>query len=204
MLTTLFAVNYISSGHEPVANNMPFGVVGSTSLAKAAQGDLFSLKITTYATRTQRPRRWIAARSMERCRGRLIHTLIVVPTISDISPLDISRNFELAAKQSGETITVKPYEPTPLAPEDPFALVPATLLIALLVGGYMAAALLTTAVGSASGRSRGPWLAGFAIVTALAVDLVTTYWLKGLPSSSFWIVWPILSLSSCPWRCSPR
>ena len=48
ILTTLFAVNYMSSGHEPVADNMPFGVVGSTALAEAAQGDLFSLDITQY------------------------------------------------------------------------------------------------------------------------------------------------------------
>ena len=38
----------MSSGHSPVADDMPFGVVGSTSLAKAAQGDLFSLDITKY------------------------------------------------------------------------------------------------------------------------------------------------------------
>jgi hypothetical protein len=37
LLTTLFAVNYMSSGHEPVATDMPFGVVGSSSLPQDAQ-----------------------------------------------------------------------------------------------------------------------------------------------------------------------
>jgi hypothetical protein len=32
LLSTLFAVNYISSGHEPIAKDMPFGVVGSSPL----------------------------------------------------------------------------------------------------------------------------------------------------------------------------
>jgi hypothetical protein len=195
VLVTLFAVNYMSSGHEPVANNMPFGVVGSTSLVDAAQGDLFSLKVKKY------PNEDAATNAMNQGQlyGALIangssNELFVVNTISDLSPLDIAANFEKAAKKSGEKISVKPYAPTALAPKDPFALVPATLLVPLLVAGYVAAALLAAATGSASGRWRGVWLLGLAIATGLLLDVITTYWLKGLPSASFWIVWPILSL----------
>jgi hypothetical protein len=36
-------------------------------------------------------------------------------SISDLSPLDIAGNFEEAAKKNGETVTVKPYAPTPRA-----------------------------------------------------------------------------------------
>ena len=89
---------------------------------------------------------------------------------------------------------MKPYAPTPLAPKDPFALVCSLLLVPLLVAGYMATALLTNALGSASGRWRGLWLLGFAVATALVVDLIATYWLEGLPSDSFWIAWPIMAL----------
>ena len=195
VLVTLFAVNYMSSGHEPVANNMPFGVVGSTSLVDAAQGDLFSLKVKAY------PNQDAATDAMDQGElyGALVangssNTLFVVNTISDVSPLDIAANFEEAAKKAGEKITVKPYAPTALAKKDPFALVPATLLVALLVAGYVSAALLATATGSASSRWRGVWLLGFAIATALLLDVITTYWLEGLPSASFWIVWPILTL----------
>lgn len=195
ILTTLFAVNYISSGHEPVADAMPFGVVGSTALAEAAQGDLFSLDLTTYDDQDA------ATRAMDRGEiyGALITSdssteLMVVSTISDISPLDLAGNFEEAATAAGETLDVKAYAPTPLAPKDPFALVPATLLVVLLIAGYMSAALLTTAVGSASGRWRGLWLAGFAVVTGLVLDVVTTYWLQGFPEDAFWVAWPILSL----------
>jgi hypothetical protein len=195
VLVTLFAVNYMSSGHAPVANNMPFGVVGSTALVDAAQGDLFSLKVKDYSNKKA------ATDAMDQ--GELYGALVangsskelfVVNTISDVSPLDIAANFEEAAKQSGETITVKPYAPTALAKKDPAALVPATLLVALLVAGYVSAALLATATGSASSRWRGLWLLGFAIATALLLNVITTYWLEGLPSASFWIVWPILSL----------
>ena len=195
ILTTLFAVNYMSSGHEPIANDMPFGVVGPTELAEAAQGDLFDLDITQYDDQDA------ATQAMDRGEiyGALITSdssteLMVVNTISDISPLDIAGNFEKAASASGETISVKAYAPTKLAPKDPFALVPATLLVVLLIGGYMSAALLTTSVGSASARWRGVWLAGFSIVTGLVLDIVTTFWLDGFPEDSFWVAWPILSL----------
>ena len=195
ILTTLFAVNYMSSGHEPIANDMPFGVVGPTELADAAQGDLFDLDITQYDDQSA------ATEAMDRGEiyGALITSdssteLMVVNTISDISPLDIAGNFEKAASASGETISVKAYAPTPLAAKDPFALVPATLLVVLLIGGYMSAALLTTSVGSASARWRGVWLAGFSVVTGLVLDIVTTFWLDGFPEDSFWVAWPILSL----------
>ena len=89
---------------------------------------------------------------------------------------------------------MKPYAPTPLAPNDPFALVCSLVLVPLLVGGYMATTLLTKALGSASGRWHGMWLLGFAVATGLVIDLIVTYWLEGLPSDSFWIVWPIMAL----------
>ncbi len=195
VLTSLFALNYISSAHEPVAANMPFGLVGSSSLPQAAQGDLLSLDVTQYSDQTA------ATQAMDRGEiyGALIANgstteLIVVPTISDVSPLDLAKNFEAAAKQTGQAITVKAYAPTALAPKDPYALVPSILLVALLVAGYVSAALLTSAVGTASARWRGLWLAGFAVVAGLMMDLIVTFWLKGLPSDSFWIVWPILAL----------
>jgi len=196
LLTTLFAVNYTSSGHEPVANKMPFGVVGSTALANAAQNPLFSLDLTSYNTQDE----VTAAMDRGEIYGALVTNadgsseLTVVSTISDLSPLDIVKNFEHAATSAGDKLTTKTYAPTPLAPKDPFALVPATVLVALLVGGYMSAAMLTTATGAASRRWRGVWLLGFAAFTGLAVDLAVTYWLQGFPERSFWIAWPILSL----------
>jgi hypothetical protein len=195
VVTTLFALNYMSSGHEPVADDMPFGVVGSSPLPQAAQSDLFSLQVTDY------PDQAAATQAMDQGQiyGALIASaspaeLIVVPSISDLSPLDIAANFEKAAKATGQTITVKPYEPTPLAPKDPFALVLATLLVPLLVGGYMATTLLTNAMGTAASRYRGLWFAGYAVVAGLVIDLIATYWLDGIPTASFWIVWPIMAL----------
>ncbi len=197
ILSALFAVNYMSSGHEPIAQNMPFGVVGSADLARSAQNDLFSLDVIEYSDQQAA----MAAMDRGEIYGALYATsssaeVVVVSTISDISPLDIAANFEEAAKTAGETVTVKPYAPTPLAPKDPFALVLATLLVPLFVGGYMATALLTNAFGSAAGRWRGFWLLGYSVAAGLVVDVIATFWLDGIPSASFWVAWPIMSLIS--------
>jgi hypothetical protein len=199
VLTAIFGFNYMSSGHQPVARNMPFGVVGSSTLPTDAQGSLFSLDVKEYDSE--------AAATEAMNNGEIYGALIaggspgsaaeltVVSSISDLSALDIAANFEAAATKSGEALTVKPpYAPTPLAPRDPFALVCSMLLVPLLVAGYMATTLLTQALGTAAGRWRGLWLLGFAVVTGLVVDLIATYWLKGLPAHSFWLVWPIMTL----------
>jgi hypothetical protein len=199
LLTTIFGFNYMDSGHEPIATDMPFGVVGKSSLPEDAQGPLFSLDVKEYATQ--------AAATQAMDEGKIYGALVVsdspgtkdqltiVQTLSALSPLDIVANFEEAAEKNGDTITVeKPYAPTPLAPKDPFALVCAMLLVPLLVGGYMSTTLLTKSLGAASGRWHGVWLIGFAVVAALVVDLIATFWLEGLPSDSFWIAWPIMAL----------
>ena len=99
---------------------------------------------------------------------------------------------------------MKPYAPTPLAPNDPFALVCSMLLVPLLVGGYMATALLTKALGPVIGPlARSAGSSGFAVAAGLVIDLIVTYWLEGLPSDSFWIVWPIMALIILTSPCSP-
>ena len=32
------------------------------------------------------------------------------------------------------------------------------------------------------------------MVAGLVIDLIATFWLDGIPTASFWIVWPIMSL----------
>jgi hypothetical protein len=68
--------------------------------------------------------------------------------------------------------------------------------VPLLVGGYMATALLTNAMGTAAGRYRGLWFAGYAVVAGLVLDLIATYWLDGIPTALLWIVWPVMHSSS--------
>jgi ABC-type arginine transport system permease subunit len=109
----------------------------------------------------------------------------VVPSISDLAPLDLAVRFEDAAKSAGQMLTVQQYTPVPLAAKDPFGLVQGLMLIPLLIGGYMSSTLLMAATGKAAGRWRAAQLAGFAVAGGLAVDLIVCLWLQGFSSSKF-------------------
>ena len=194
IMECLFATTYMSAGHAPKATDLPFGVTGSSPILTAAEKTI-SLKVTRY------PNEQAAKTAIDQAQiwGALIPsgtstTLIVVPSISDLAPLDLAVRFEDAAKHAGQKLTVQQYAPVPLAAKDPFGLVQGLMLIPLLIGGYMSATLLMAATGKAAGRWRAAQLAGFAIAGGLAVDLIVCYWLQGFPSDKFWITWPICSL----------
>ncbi|MFE2301156.1 hypothetical protein ACFXAW_23595 [Streptomyces sp. NPDC059445] len=194
VMQCLFATTYMSAGHAPKASDMPFGAVGSSPVLTEAQKKI-SLKVTQY------PDEAAAKSAMDEARvfGALVssggtNTLIVVPSMSDLAPLDLAVRFEEAARGTGQKLKVEQYAPLPLVPKDPFGLVQALMLVPLLIGGYMSSTLLMAATGRAAGRWRAAQLAGFAVISGLVVDLIVCYWLQGFPSSKFWITWPIASL----------
>ncbi|MEV6192871.1 hypothetical protein AB0M19_10745 [Streptomyces sp. NPDC051920] len=194
VMQCLFATTYMSAGHAPKATDMPFGAVGSSPVLTEAQKKI-SLKVTQY------PDEAAAKSAMDQARiyGALVssggtNTLIVVPSMSDLAPLDLAVRFEEAARVTEQKVKVQQYAPLPLVPKDPFGLVQALMLVPLLIGGYMSSTLLMTATGKAAGRWRAAQLAGFAVVSGLVIDVIVCYWLQGFPSGKFWITWPICSL----------
>jgi hypothetical protein len=195
LLPPLLIGGYLAAVLVFKAAGMPFGVTGSSPVLTAAEKTI-SLKVTRY------PNESAAKTAIDQTQiwGALItsgtsSTLIVVPFISDLAPLDLAVRFEDAAKSTGQTLTVQQYEPVPLAAKDPFGLVQGLMPVPLLIGEYMSATLLMAATGKAAGRWRAAQLTGFAIATGLAVDLIVCYWLQGFPSDKFWIVWPICSVT---------
>ncbi len=190
----IFATTYMSAEHAPRAASLPFGVTGSSPVLSAAEKSI-SLSVTRYPSLAAAK----DAINQTTIWGALVtagpaDTLIVVPSISDLAPLDLAVRFEDAAKATGQKLTIQRYAPVPLAARDPFGLVPGLMLVPLLIGGYMSSTLLMSAAGQASGRWRAAQLAGFAVAGGLAVDLITCYWLRGFPSDKFWITWPVCSL----------
>src|SRR5262249_47999505 len=91
-------------------------------------------------------------------------------------------------------LTTQTYNPTPLAPGDPYGIVLAILFTPLLLCGNLSAMMLGTATGVAAERFRGLTILGFAIVLALVLDLIPPVWLQGIPSAKFWLVWAIMAL----------
>ncbi|WP_042389597.1 hypothetical protein [Streptacidiphilus melanogenes] len=194
VMQCLFATTYMDAEHAPKASNLPIGVVGTSPILAEAEKAI-SLKVTQYPSESAVK----TAIDQARIFGALVssggtNTLIVVPSMSDLAPLDLAVRFEAAARATGQTLTVQQYAPLPLAAKDPFGLVQGLMLVPLLIGGYMSSTLLMAATGKAAGRWRAAQLAGFAVVSGLVIDLVVCYWLQGFPSSRFWITWPICSL----------
>jgi hypothetical protein len=191
----LFSLNYMSSGHEPIASNLPFGVTGPSSLLTTVKHSGYSLKVTQYRNEKA------VKDAIKQAKlygalipGRTASTLLVVPTASDLAPLDLTVQFERAAKSQHQILHVQAYAPTPLPPKDPFGIVESLMLIPLLIGGYLSANLLGTATGAAAAHWRAAVLAGYALVAGMLINLIVALWLSGYPTDKFWIVWPILAL----------
>ncbi|MER5432840.1 hypothetical protein [Streptomyces sp. NPDC002588] len=192
VMQCLFTANYMSSAHAPAASNLAIGSTGTSPILTAVQKQV-SLKVTLY------PSESAVKKAIDEAKlyGGFVpatETLIVVPTKSDIAPLDLAAHFHATAKSLGQPLKIEQYVPTPLAKKDPFGIVVSLMLVPLLIGGYVSATMLKTATGTATGRWRGLMLAGFAIVAGMVVNLIVGPWLQGYPTDKFWIVWPILSL----------
>jgi hypothetical protein len=196
VLECLILFTNMSSGHQPVATNLPFGVTGPSPILTVAEKNV-SLGVTTYPNESAIK----TAIDQAKIWGALIpatagtpNTLLVVPSSSDLAPLDLAARFEEAAKSAGQPLKVQEYAPVPLPAKDPFGLVPFLMLPPLLVSGFMISNLLKAVTGQAARRRRILTLAGYAIITGLVVDLVAGLWLQGYASDKFWIVWPVCSL----------
>jgi len=191
---TLFASNFTSSAHNPVASNLPFAVVGSSPLVGAAQKNI-SLKVTSYPSEAAGKNAIAQAKAW----GLLIpgtpNKLLNVGSQSDLAALPLTQAFEQAAKSLHQQLTVQTYNPTALASGDPYAIVLAMLLTPLLLCGNLCATALRSATGVAADRYRGLFILGFAAVLALLFDLIATVWLNGVPHDKFWIVWAIMALT---------
>ena len=189
-----FATAFISSGHNPVARNLPFATTGNSPLLSAVQKNL-SLKVTHYSDEAAAK----TAIGQAKAWGALIpatgtSTLLVVPSISDLAPYTLATEFGQAAKSQGQKLTPTSYTPTPLPSGDPFGLVLAILLTPLLLFGYQMVTMLKMATKATAGPLLGFTLMAFAIVATLLVDLIAGPWLGGIPSGKFWILWPIMAL----------
>jgi hypothetical protein len=197
VMQCLFSTTYMASGHSPVADRMPVGVVGTSPLIAQVQRQGYSMAVHTYPSTSAAQQAIDQGQlfaALEPGTPPAASTLLVVPTQSDLAPLDIASQFQHAAAATGQQVQVKPSEPTPLASGDPYGIVLSIMLVPLLIGGYVA----STALMGATSTSTAPWrvatLLGFAVLGSLLVSLVVGPWLTGYPPGAFWLVWPICAL----------
>jgi hypothetical protein len=193
----LYSTTYMSAEHAPAANGLPVGVVGSSSVVTQVQKDGYSISVHQYANQSDA----MQAVNQARLFGMLVpgtgsvpSTLYVVPTKSDLAPLDLAVHFERAAKTVGTKLDVKSYAPTPLSSGDPYGLVLAIMLVPLLIVGYFVSSLLMGRTGTATAQWRVLILLGFAVVSSFVANLIVCFGFNGYPSGKFWVAWPISAL----------
>jgi len=191
---SLFASNFTSSAHNPVASNLPFAVVGSSPLVAAAEKNI-SLKVTSYPSESAAKNAIAQAKAWGALVPGTPNKLLNVGSQSDLAALPLTQAFEQAAKSLGQKLTTQTYNPTPLASGDPYAIVLAMLLTPLLLCGNLGATALRSATGVASDRYRGLFILGYAVVLGLVFDLIATLGFSGVPHDKFWIVWAIMALT---------
>ena len=202
LIQGLFVISYVGALHNPQPHNVPFGITGSPKLA-AAVGTQFSLRTKTYADESA-ARRAIDQRSIY---GALITnpsatTLLVAPAASNAVATALTTAFTTAAAATGRKLTV--VQVHPLAGGDRAGIVPFLVAMALDIGGYLSATMVTTLGGTAAIRRRAPILAGTAVIGALVTYLIAGPLLGGIPSGHFLELWGIFAFLMLAVACGRR
>src|SRR5215472_17398386 len=147
----LLALSLISAQQLLTPRQMPFGVVGPSTVVQAVQTKL-SLDPVSYPTKSAA----VSAIDQGQIYGAFVtnptgDTLIVVPAKSFFAQLELEPAFLVAARKLHQPVAVQTLKPLPA--RDRVGVVAGLLLVPLLIGGYLAAVpVFKAAEGSAAAR----------------------------------------------------
>jgi hypothetical protein len=169
LVQAAFVLSYVGALHHPKPHRVAFGVVGASSLpAAVARG--FSLKLTPYPDRSSVS----AAIDKRKIDGAFVaaptgSTLIVVPAAGAPLASGLSGAFTAAAVALGQKIAIVQAHPLPGG--DAGGNVSFLVVMALIVGGYLASTIGMAVGGPATWRRRLGSLAICAVLGALLTDI---------------------------------
>ena len=188
----LFVLSYVGALHHPKPHDVAFGVVGNSPLPVAV-GKRFSLKVRQYPDET-------AARSAidhRKIDGAFVTgagggTLLVVPAASAAGATALGTAFGAAAASLGQKLTVVQVHALPTGDES--GSVSFLVVMALIVGGYLASTIGMVFGGSATRRGRLASLAVVSVLGALLTDVFAGPVLDAVPTSKFLELWGLFVL----------
>jgi hypothetical protein len=186
-MIAIMTTTYVWSQHGVVAHNLPWGQVGSSSMTAKVQKKI-SLDVHQYPNQSDMEQ----AATETKIYGGFVassNTLVISEAASLWAPGPMAAAYEEAAKAAGQKLQVKVVNKLP--PMDPEGAVPGLCLFALLVAGYLAAALVLGRTRRAAGHRRVAIMFGYSVVTALVVNLITGPGFGAYPDirSNFWPLW---------------
>ena len=188
----LFVLSYVGALHHPKPHDVAFGVVGNSRLPLAV-GKQFSLKVRPYPDEA-------AARSAidhRRIDGAFVAdsgggTLLVVPAASNAGAAALGTAFGAAAAALEQKLTVVQVHTLPTG--DTSGNVSFLVVMALIVGGYLASTIGMVFGGSARRRGRLASLALASVFGALLTDVFAGPVLDAVPTSKFLALWGLFVL----------
>jgi hypothetical protein len=188
----LFVLSYVGALHHPKPHDVAFGVVGSSPLPVAV-GKQFSLKVRQYPDEAA-ARSAIDDRKIDGAfvAGRAGGTLIVVPAASSAGATALGTAFGAAAAALKQKLTVVQVHTLPTG--DASGNVSFLVVMALIVGGYLASTIGMVFGGAATRRGRLASLALVSVFGALLTDLLAGPVLDAVPTSKFLALWGLFVL----------
>jgi hypothetical protein len=183
-----FVLSYVGALHEPKSHGVRLAVVGTSPLP-AAVGKQFSLRLTSYPNETA-ARSAIDKRKADAAfvTGRAGSTLIVAPAAGAAMATALVNVFTAAGAAVKQTIPVVQVHALPSG--DTFGNVSFLVVMALIIGGYLASTIGMAFGGPPTRRKRRlVSLAIVSVVGALLTDAIAGPVLGALPSSKFLELW---------------
>ena len=192
LIQALFVLSYVGALHHPKPHEVAFGVVGSSPLPVAV-GKQFSFKVSRYsdeaAVRSAIDHRKVDGAFVAGPGGG---TLIVVPAASSAGAVALGTAFGAAAAALGQKLTVVQVHRLPAG--DGSGNVSFLVVMALILGGYLASTIGMVFGGSATRRGRLASLAVASVFGALLTDVFAGPVLGAVPTSKFLVLWGLFVL----------
>ena len=192
LVQAAFVLSYVGALHAPKPHHVALGVVGVTPLPSAV-GKQFSLKIKEYSSESDAR----AAIDRRKIQGAFIvdstgARLIVVPAASPAMASALSNAFSAAGAAFGQKIAIVQVHPLPAG--DSGGSASFLVVMALIIGGYLASTIGMAFGGQATRQRRLVSLAIASVLGALLTDTFAGPVLGAIPTSKFVALWGLFIL----------
>ena len=192
LVQAAFVSSYVGALHSPKPRDLQVGVVGPSPLATAVARQVGFEPSRTRA-RPQRGTRSTTARSRARSSARL-----AARRSSSFRPpapamaAGLANAFGAGAAVAHQKLTVVQVHPLP--PGDAGGATSFLVVMALVVGGYLAATISLVFGGAATRHRRLLALAIVSLAGSFVTDLIAGPIIGALPSSKFFVLWALFML----------
>ena len=192
LVQAAFVLSYVGALHAPKPHRVPFGVVGASPLPNAVAKQ-FSLKITRYSSESDAR----AAIDQRKIDGAFVvdstgAKLIVVPAAGLAMASALSGAFGAVGAALGQKIAIVQVHTLPAG--DAGGNVSFLVVMALIIGGYLASTIGMAFGGRGTRRRRLTSLAVAAVLGALLTDTFAGPVLGAIPTSKFLELWGLFIL----------